>query len=162
MNSVCVKTLDLRSPTGRPLAETTPSNGDRLFWGCEEKNSDPNARGDTLCQSGVGRAAGGSGRPAAEFLLVAFDGGGRASMYSYMSRKCSKFVGKKISKYPWLTKREEQGTIVFLNRVCTTGALYPGTVSGNVEKSDKMRRCNGKYVLSVVNNDKRRVGMNSG
>lgn len=42
MNSECVKTFDLRSPTGRPLAEATPSRGFRRLVGLwDEKKSAP-------------------------------------------------------------------------------------------------------------------------
>lgn len=146
MNSVCVNTLDLRSPTGRPLADATPSKGDRLFGGCAEKNSAPRASGDTLCHNGVGRGGGG-GRSNADLPPLA--SAGLDSTCSYMSRSFSKLVGKNISKYPCCTNSDEQGTIVFLYRVCTTGALYPTTVSGSEEKSDKRRRCRGKCVRSL-------------
>ena len=96
MNSEWENTLDFRSPTGRPLADTMPSSGDRLFGGCAEKNSAPRASGDTLCHSGVARGGGGGGRSAAEQVLLA----GRSRMCSYISRSLSKSVEKKMSKYP--------------------------------------------------------------
>ena len=142
MNSSWVNTLDLCSPTGSPDAETMPSDGERLLGGLAEKNSAPRAKGETLVQRGLERGAGGIGKSAEDFPGT--EGGGRSRICSYISRRYSKFVGKKISKYPCLTNRDEQGTIMFLRRVCTTGALCPGMVSGSVEKSERIRRCKGK------------------
>jgi hypothetical protein len=81
---------------------------------------------------------------------------------SYMSLRRSKLVGKKISKYPCLTRSVVQGTVMFRNRVWTTGELIPGIVSGKDEKSDKRRRCRGKLFRRVRNRLNSRVGINSG
>ena len=95
MNSAWVNTFDFLGPTGRPLAETTPSTGFRRFRGCDEKNSEPNANGDTLLARGdvrgVGRSAADAPRP---------EETGWARTNSYISRNFEKSVGKKISKYP--------------------------------------------------------------
>ena len=112
MNSACVKTLDFLSPTGSPLLDVTPSVGILLFFGWyEEKNPEPRlrgaappARGDA--RGGMATKSSGSEREA-----------GWERMSSYMSRRYSKLVGKKMSKYPGLTKRVVQGTVVFRYRV---------------------------------------------
>ena len=100
MNSACVNTLDFRSPTGKPLAETTPSEGDRLFFGWGEKKSDPSDNGETLFHSGVGRASYGGGEVSGETVSSCDSATrcGRESTYSYISRNRSKSVGKKMSK----------------------------------------------------------------
>jgi len=108
MNSECVKTLDLRSPTGRPLAEATPSRGFlRLLGRSEEKKSEPSDIDVALVINGVERVGKGASTLGGDEL----DDG--EMIYSYMSLRRSKLVGKKISKYPCLTRSLVQGTVVF-------------------------------------------------
>lgn len=97
MNSSWENTLDFRSPTGSPLADTTPSRGERRFDGWEEKNSFPRPRGATLGHKGVERGVGGGGKSDAD-VPSSRAGLGRERTCSYMSRSFSKSVGKKISK----------------------------------------------------------------
>jgi hypothetical protein len=108
MNSECVKTLDLRSPTGRPLAEVTPSRGFlRLLGRPEEKKSAPSDIDVVFVMNGVERV----GKEPSTFGEGELEG--EEMIYSYMSLRRSKLVGKKISKYPCLTKSLEQGTVIF-------------------------------------------------
>ena len=109
MNSRCVNTLDLRPPTGRPLADVTESPGGLLS--CEKKKLAPKSTGEELVRSGEAR------------LPSRVGGHGFAMICSYMSRRTLNGVGKKISKYPCLTRRVEHGIMVSRTRVCTTGAL---------------------------------------
>ena len=109
INSRCVNTLDLRPPTGRPLADVTESPGGRLS--CEKKKLAPRSTWEELVSSGDARL------PSREAES------GFAMICSYKSRSNLNGVGKKISKYPRLTRRVEHGIMVSCTRVCTTGAL---------------------------------------
>jgi hypothetical protein len=93
-NSACVNTLDFRSPTGRPLADAVPSRGNlRLLGICEEKNWKPSDNDDALVINGEVRVWDDESSCAGDWDDVGWE-----SVFSYMSRRCSKFVGKKISK----------------------------------------------------------------
>ncbi|PSR74319.1 hypothetical protein PHLCEN_2v9936 [Hermanssonia centrifuga] len=152
MNSECVNTPDLRSPTGKPLAEAIPSTGDRLFAGrYDEKKPAPADKGDILVESGEILESGKLKREA-----------GSSRIYSYISLSLLKSVGKNISKYPCFTRSVSQATDVPFMRVWTTGAHTPGIASGKEEKSDSSNRWRGKYSRRVRRRDKRRVGINSG
>lgn len=55
-NSECAKTLDMRSPTGSPLAEVTPSRGLLRLDDCvEEKNEAPSESDREFDVNGVDR-----------------------------------------------------------------------------------------------------------
>ena len=108
INFECVKTLDLRSPTGRPLAEVTPSRGFlRLLRRWEEKKSAPSDIDVVFVINGVERVG------ISVSTLVRGEEEDRDMMYSYISLSRSKSVGKKISKYPCLTRSLVQGTMAF-------------------------------------------------
>ena len=89
-NSACEYTLDLCSPTGKPLADLTPSNGDLRVK--DEKNSAPSANGEAEPAIGDTRGVG-----SVEDRRLS-DLGGWDNINSYISRNRSKLVGKKMSK----------------------------------------------------------------
>jgi len=113
-NSALVNTLDLRSPIGSPLADVTPSRGFlRLLGRCDEKKSEPSANDEALVINGEIRARGCGSPP----CVGNEEDGGLESESSYMSRRRSKSVGKKMSKKPCLTNNVEHGTVTFRYRV---------------------------------------------
>jgi hypothetical protein len=117
----------------------------------EEKKSAPSRSEVAAVDIGDGRAS-----------LLDIGLMGLANMVSYSSRRFSKDVGKKMSKYPGWTASVEHGTIIFFSRVCTTGALYPSIVSGKDEKSVNNSRWRGKFCASSSSSDINFVGMYSG
>ena len=66
-----------------------------------------------------------------------------------------------MSKRPRSRRTELQGTVTPRNRVCTTGALWPATVSGSSSKSLKIAEWFGKHLEIVRCSLKASVGMNS-
>lgn len=125
-----------------------------VAWCRDEKKSAPIDSDEVLVVNGEARDK-----------LSTSDGdkaSGCESTCSYISRRRSKLVGKNISKKPCLTRRVEHGTVIFLYRVWTTGALMPGIVSGRDEKSESNRRWRGKCFRNVCKRLRSRVGTYSG
>ena len=58
-------------------------------------------------------------------------------------------VGKKMSKYPCLTKNVSHGTMLPPYLVCTTGPFLPSTASGNESKSAINSLCAGNFSLNL-------------